>query len=81
MAGLSVWHILLFAVVLILLFGTSKLKNLGKDLGGAVKDFKDSVKTDDEEARAQIEKNQTEKDRVIDSHATESKNDHPSNKV
>ncbi|EMP1645539.1 twin-arginine translocase TatA/TatE family subunit, partial [Acinetobacter baumannii] len=32
--GLSIWHILLFAVIVILLFGTSKLKNLGKDLGG-----------------------------------------------
>lgn len=81
MAGLSVWHILLFAVVLILLFGTAKLKNLGKDLGGAVKDFKDSVKTDDEEARAQIEKNRTDKDRVIDSQATQPKNDNHSNHV
>ena len=42
--GLSIWHILLFAVVVILLFGTSKLKNLGKDLGGAIKDFKTSVR-------------------------------------
>ncbi|MDP7796512.1 twin-arginine translocase TatA/TatE family subunit, partial [Acinetobacter baumannii] len=31
-----------------LLFGTSKLKNLGKDLGGAIKDFKDSVNSDDQ---------------------------------
>jgi len=46
--GLSIWHIVLFAVVVILLFGTSKLKNLGKDLGGAIKDFKDSVKDEDE---------------------------------
>ncbi|AOA58380.1 Sec-independent protein translocase subunit TatA [Acinetobacter larvae] len=38
--GLSIWHILLFALVIILIFGTSKLKNLGKDLGGALKDFK-----------------------------------------
>ena len=45
--GLSIWHILLFAVIVILLFGTSKLKNLGKDLGGAIKDFKDSVNPDD----------------------------------
>jgi sec-independent protein translocase protein TatA len=45
--GLSIWHILLFAVIVILLFGTSKLKNLGKDLGGAIKDFKDSVNSDD----------------------------------
>lgn len=45
--GLSIWHILLFALVVILLFGTSKLKNLGKDLGGAIKDFKDSVNHDE----------------------------------
>jgi len=40
MAGLSIWHVLIFAIVVILLFGTSKLKNLGKDVGGAIKDFK-----------------------------------------
>ncbi len=50
MAGLSIWHVLIFAIVVILLFGTSKLKNLGKDVGGAVKDFKKSVR--DEEATA-----------------------------
>lgn len=33
MAGLSIWHVLIFAIVVILLFGTSKLKNLGKDVG------------------------------------------------
>ncbi|WP_374531086.1 Sec-independent protein translocase subunit TatA [Acinetobacter sp.] len=47
MAGLSIWHVLIFAIVVILLFGTSKLKNLGKDVGGAIKDFKKSVKDDE----------------------------------
>ncbi|MCH7312143.1 Sec-independent protein translocase subunit TatA [Acinetobacter sp. ANC 4805] len=47
MAGLSIWHVLIFAIVVILLFGTSKLKNLGKDVGGAVKDFKKSIQDDD----------------------------------
>lgn len=46
MAGLSIWHVLIFAIVVILLFGTSKLKNLGKDVGGAVKDFKKSMHDD-----------------------------------
>lgn len=41
--GLSIWHILLMMIVIILVFGTSKLKNLGKDLGGAIKDFRSSV--------------------------------------
>jgi sec-independent protein translocase protein TatA len=50
MAGLSIWHVLIFAIVVLLLFGTSKLKNLGKDVGGAIKDFKKSVKDDEPEA-------------------------------
>ena len=52
MAGWSIWHVAIFAIVVILLFGTSKLKNLGKDVGGAVKDFKKSIKEDDVAANA-----------------------------
>ena len=48
MAGLSIWHVLIFAIVVLLLFGTSKLKNLGKDVGGAIKDFKKTVREEDE---------------------------------
>lgn len=51
MAGLSIWHVLIFAIVVILLFGTSKLKNIGKDVGGAVKDFKKSVHEDDQDPK------------------------------
>lgn len=47
MFGLSIGHIALFALVLILLFGTSKLKTLGKDLGGALKDFRKSIQDDE----------------------------------
>ena len=50
MAGLSIWHVLIFAIVVILLFGTAKLKNLGKDVGGAVKDFKKSIRDEDAES-------------------------------
>ena len=57
MAGLSIWHVLIFAIVVILLFGTSKLKNLGKDVGGAVKDFKKSIKED--EVAAQLNEPRT----------------------
>ena len=54
MAGLSIWHVLIFAIVVILLFGTAKLKNLGKDVGGAVKDFKKSIKDDEATTTASI---------------------------
>ncbi len=60
MAGLSIWHVLIFAIVVILLFGTSKLKNLGKDVGGAVKDFKKSMKEEEQQA------SQTQAARTID---------------
>lgn len=43
----SIWHWLILLVVVVALFGTSKLKNAGKDLGQAVKGFKDAVKEDD----------------------------------
>ncbi|MBP2543714.1 Sec-independent protein translocase subunit TatA [Acinetobacter guillouiae] len=59
MAGLSIWHVLIFAIVVILLFGTSKLKNLGKDVGGAVKDFKKSIQ-DDETTAAALNEPQTQ---------------------
>jgi len=44
MGSFSIWHWLIVLVVVILIFGTKKLKNLGTDLGGAVKGFKDGVK-------------------------------------
>ncbi|EZQ10361.1 MULTISPECIES: Sec-independent protein translocase subunit TatA [unclassified Acinetobacter] len=60
MAGLSIWHVLIFAIVVLLLFGTSKLKNLGKDVGGAVKDFKKSIKDDeDQSTSAQLKEPRT----------------------
>ncbi|NHB57697.1 twin-arginine translocase TatA/TatE family subunit [Acinetobacter shaoyimingii] len=46
MMGLSIGHIVLFAVVILLIFGTAKLKNFGKDVGGAVKDFKNALNDD-----------------------------------
>jgi len=47
MSGLSLPHLLLLLVIIFLLFGTSKLKNIGKDLGGAIKGFKESMKDED----------------------------------
>jgi sec-independent protein translocase protein TatA len=44
MGGLSIWHWLIVLLVVVLIFGTKKLKNIGSDLGGAVKGFKDGVR-------------------------------------
>ena len=52
MGGLSIWHWLIVLLVVVLIFGTKKLRNIGQDLGGAVKGFKDGMKTADGEAPA-----------------------------
>ena len=44
MGSLSIWHWLLVLLIVVMVFGTKKLKNLGSDLGGAVKGFKDGMK-------------------------------------
>ena len=44
MGSFSVWHWLIVLLIVVLVFGTKKLKNIGADLGGAVKGFKDGVK-------------------------------------
>jgi sec-independent protein translocase protein TatA len=50
MGSFSIWHWLIVLLVVVLIFGTKKLKNIGSDLGGAVKGFKDGVKGGQEAA-------------------------------
>ncbi len=47
MVGLSMWHLVILLLVVVLVFGTGKLKTIGRDLGGAIKDFKDTMNTDE----------------------------------
>ena len=47
MGGLSIWHWLIVLLVVVLIFGTKKLRNIGQDLGGAVKGFKEGMKSEE----------------------------------
>ncbi|GLX80657.1 Sec-independent protein translocase subunit TatA [Thalassotalea eurytherma] len=49
MGGISIWQLVIIAVIVVLLFGTKKLRNMGGDLGSAVKGFKKAM--NDEEAK------------------------------
>ncbi|CDS51260.1 Twin-arginine translocation protein TatA [Polaromonas sp. CG9_12] len=44
MGGFSIWHWLIVLLIVVMVFGTKKLRNMGGDLGGAVKGFKDGMK-------------------------------------
>jgi len=50
MGGIGIWQLLIILLIVVMLFGTKRLKNLGSDLGGALKGFKTAIKEDEEEA-------------------------------
>jgi len=69
--GIGIWQLLIVLVIVLLLFGTKRLKNIGSDLGGAIKGFKGAVKDGKKEADAQrIEK--AEDEDVIEGEVTKS---------
>jgi sec-independent protein translocase protein TatA len=50
MGSFSIWHWLIVLVIVMLIFGTKKLRNMGTDLGGAVRGFKDGMREGDKQA-------------------------------
>ena len=73
--GISIWQLLIVLAIVILLFGTKKLKNIGSDLGGAVKGFKNAVKEGEGEKgeQAHIEKKESEEGKIIEGEVTKEK--------
>ncbi|MCR4304860.1 MAG: Sec-independent protein translocase subunit TatA [Gallionella sp.] len=66
MGGFSIWHWLIVLLVVAMIFGTKKLRNIGSDLGGAVKGFKEGMKDEDEAAKQIKEGGQTIEGEVKD---------------
>ncbi len=55
--GISIWQLLIILVIVILLFGTKRLRSLGTDLGGAIKSFRSAVKEGEEEDQPSSDNN------------------------
>ena len=67
MGSFSIWHWLIVLLVVVLIFGTKKLKNIGSDLGGAVKGFKDGMKEGGTDAPPQqVTSNKTADSNTVD---------------
>ncbi|MGV0964098.1 MAG: Sec-independent protein translocase subunit TatA [Polynucleobacter sp.] len=69
MGSFSIWHWLIVLVIVMLVFGTKKLRNIGTDLGGAVKGFKDGMKTSEEsqdKATDQIQNTGASTEKTVD---------------
>ena len=74
--GISIWRLLIVLAIVILLFGTKKLKNIGSDLGGAVKGFKGAMKDAQDAAKDKDdspEKIEKADDSVIEGESTREK--------
>ncbi len=73
MGTFSIWHWLIVLVVVVLVFGTKKLGNLGSDLGKAVKGFKEGIKPEDQEetTTAKIETDAAAKGETIEGEVKE----------
>ena len=77
MGTFSIWHWIVVLVIVLLIFGTKKLRNLGGDLGGAIKSFKQSMKEEKEDgetpapgAADESKKIHNDSGRVIDAEVT-----------
>ncbi|MCK9511012.1 MAG: Sec-independent protein translocase subunit TatA [Pigmentiphaga sp.] len=71
MGSFSIWHWLIVLLVVALIFGTKKLRNIGEDLGGAVKGFKTGMKEGEDEAAAAKVETRKVQDDTIDVQARE----------
>lgn len=69
--GISIWQLLIILLIVLLLFGAKRLRNIGTDLGSAVKGFKKSMKEEDEK----IEEKKDEQGRVIEGEASKEKSE------
>jgi sec-independent protein translocase protein TatA len=71
--GISIWQLLIVLGIVVLLFGTKKLRNLGGDIGGAINSFKKAVKTGEADADKNLEKKS--EGNIIDAEVTSKEKD------
>lgn len=71
MGSFSIWHWLIVLVVVLLIFGTKKLRNIGSDLGGAVKGFKEGMKTEEDKTQAQAKIEENDRGQTIEGEVKE----------
>ncbi len=68
--GISIWQLLIILAIVLVLFGAKRLRNVGSDLGGAIKGFKSAMKEGEEEA-GEGDKLENQEGRVIDGEVTQ----------
>jgi len=68
--GISIWQLLIILVIVLVLFGAKRLRNVGSDLGGAIKGFKQAMNEGEDEAKGDQKLETKEGGRIIDGEVT-----------
>jgi sec-independent protein translocase protein TatA len=68
--GISIWQLLIILAIVLVLFGAKRLKNVGSDLGGAIKGFKQSMREGEDEASEKKSLDDKDEGNVIEGEAT-----------
>jgi sec-independent protein translocase protein TatA len=68
--GISIWQLLIILAIVLVLFGAKRLRNVGSDLGGAIKGFKQSMREGEEESSEKKSLDDKDEGRVIEGEAT-----------
>jgi sec-independent protein translocase protein TatA len=73
--GISIWQLLIILVIVLLLFGAKRLRNVGGDLGAAIKGFKSAVKEGEEDKESSAKLNNQAEEDVIEGEVTKKEKD------
>jgi sec-independent protein translocase protein TatA len=76
LGGISLWQLLIILLIVVLIFGTKRLKSIGSDLGGAVKGFRSSMQDGESEARKEQISDQSKEDADFPENKAKDKDEH-----
>ena len=74
MGGIGIWQLVIVLLIVILVFGAKKLRNIGGDMGSAIKNFKQAVKQDEDDGEDEAKRVETKSEKIIDGEVTSKRN-------
>ena len=74
MGGIGIWQLLIILLIVILVFGAKKIRNIGGDVGSAIKNFKQAVKEGEDDVEDEAKRTEAKSEKIIDGEVTSKNN-------
>jgi sec-independent protein translocase protein TatA len=74
MGGIGIWQLLIILLIVILVFGAKKIRNIGGDVGSAIKNFKQAVKEGEDDGEDEAKRVEAKSEKIIDAEVTSKNN-------